>query len=47
MSAQQLYMALLEAGGRDVGDVIAAAVAKMLSQGASDQTEASRQTAIR
>lgn len=40
-------MALLEAGGRNVGDVIAAAVAKMLSQGVTDQIEAARHNTIR
>ena len=40
-------MALLEAGDRNVGGAVAAAVAKMLSQGVSDQIEASRQTTIR
>lgn len=48
MSAQQVYMALLESGGgSSTGGVIAEAVAKMLSQGVQDQIETCRQTSIR
>ncbi|CAB1121556.1 unnamed protein product [Ectocarpus sp. CCAP 1310/34] len=40
-------MALLEASGNNVGGVLAAAVANMLSQGVQEQIETCRQTAIR
>ncbi|CAM9383693.1 unnamed protein product [Ectocarpus sp. 4 AP-2014] len=46
VSAQQVYMALLEASGNNVGDVLAAAVANMLSQGVQEQIETCRQTTI-
>ncbi|CAM9530691.1 unnamed protein product [Ectocarpus sp. 12 AP-2014] len=46
VSAQQVYMALLEASGNNVGGVLAAAVANMLSQGVQEQIETCRQTTI-
>lgn len=47
VSAQQVYMALLEASSNNVGGVLAEAVAKMLSQGVSEQIETCRQSTAR
>eukprot|EP00752_Nemacystus_decipiens_P012244 g10853.t1 len=46
VSAQQVYMALLEASSNNVGGVLAEAVANMLSQGVPEQMEACRQSTI-
>lgn len=48
VSAQQLYMAMLEEGGngRGVGDAVAASVARVLSQDVPDQLEACRHTTV-
>lgn len=47
VTGQELYMALLEATDRNVGGMVAATVADMLSRGVSDQIEACRQSAIK